>query len=141
MPAIRQSRAAVRGNSRPAGRRISSCSSCGRLRGRRCQEKGWAVISPCFSIPLPFSLFTSTFPAETLIFFLHPFAHPMSWFLWVLTLELSFYQHFGIVQLQSCIRMYTNINLFSISTSDSTLLLAGLKAVVCMVTLFTFPGL
>lgn len=101
-----QSRAAVRGNSRPAGRRISSCSSRGRLGGQSCQEKGWAVISPCFSVPLPFSLFTSTFPAETLIFFSHPFAHPMSWFIWVLTLELRFYQHFGIVQLEPCIRMY-----------------------------------
>lgn len=46
-----QSRAAVRGNSRPAGRRISSCTSRGRLGGQSCQEKGLGCYFSLFQRP------------------------------------------------------------------------------------------
>lgn len=56
-----QSRTAVGVNSGPGGRHTSLCSCCGRLGGQKCQRQGWAVISLCFNIPLPFSLFQVSF--------------------------------------------------------------------------------
>lgn len=56
-----QSRTAVGVNSGRGGRHTSLCSCCGRLGGQKCQRQGSAVISLCFNIPLPFSLFQVSF--------------------------------------------------------------------------------